>query len=153
MLCPTPSTSPSRPRLRSRHLSPSTACGPDRLRALQLTDVRDGRLHIENRSVVLAGPVRDRLATCLEERGRRWPGTANPQLFVSHYAAVRIGPVSSVWITGTNRGPVRAIREDRILNEAIATGGDVRRISDLFGLTVAGARRYVIPASPEPVVP
>ncbi len=123
------------------------------LRALQLTDVRDGRLHIENRAVVLAGPVRERLAAWLDERARRWPGTANPHLFVSHYTAVRTGPVSSVWITGTNRVPVRAIREDRILNEAIATGGDVRRISDLFGLTVAGAQRYVIPASPEPTVP
>lgn len=123
------------------------------LRALLLTDVRDGRLHIENRTVVLAGPVRDRLAIWLEERARRWPGTANSHLFVSHYTAVRTGPVSSVWITDTNRVPVKAIREDRILNEAIATGGDVRRISDLFGLSVGGAERYVIPARPEPTVP
>jgi hypothetical protein len=35
----------------------------------------------------------------------------------------------------------QAIREDRILDEAIATG-DVRRICDLFGLTVEAALRY-----------
>jgi hypothetical protein len=123
------------------------------LRALQLTDVRDGRLHLEDRTLVLAGPVRERLAAWLDERARRWPDTANAHLFVSHYTAVRTGPVSSVWITDTHRVPVKAIREDRILNEAIATGGDVRRLGDLFGLSVGGAERYVIPAAPEPVVP
>lgn len=36
----------------------------------------------------------------------------------------------------------QAIREDRILDELHATGGDVRRICDLFGLTITGAARY-----------
>jgi len=36
----------------------------------------------------------------------------------------------------------KAIREDRILDEAIATAGDARRISDLFGLSVTQATRY-----------
>jgi hypothetical protein len=35
------------------------------------------------------------------------------------------------------------IRRDRILDEAHATGGDVRRLIDLFGLSVEGAHRYV----------
>ncbi len=42
--------------------------------------------------------------------------------------------------------PIHVMREDRILHEARATGGDVRRICDLFGLTVEGALRYL----PEP---
>jgi hypothetical protein len=37
----------------------------------------------------------------------------------------------------------QALREDRILHEIHATGGDVRRIADLFGLTVSGATRYL----------
>ena len=37
----------------------------------------------------------------------------------------------------------RALREDRILHEIHATGGDVRRICDLFGLSVEGATRYL----------
>ena len=37
----------------------------------------------------------------------------------------------------------RALREDRILHEIHATGGDVRRIYDLFGLSVEGATRYL----------
>jgi hypothetical protein len=37
---------------------------------------------------------------------------------------------------------VRAIREDRILDEVLATGGDLRRLCDLFGLSVKAAHRY-----------
>jgi hypothetical protein len=36
----------------------------------------------------------------------------------------------------------QVIREDRILHELLATGDDVRRICDLFGLSIAGANRY-----------
>ena len=36
----------------------------------------------------------------------------------------------------------QAVRGDRILYEAIATGGDVRKLFDLFGLSVEDARRY-----------
>jgi hypothetical protein len=32
--------------------------------------------------------------------------------------------------------------DHRILDEAIATGGDTRRLYDLFGLSVKGAQRY-----------
>jgi hypothetical protein len=36
----------------------------------------------------------------------------------------------------------RAIREDGILNEAHATGGDTRRLADLFGLSIQAGTRY-----------
>jgi hypothetical protein len=36
----------------------------------------------------------------------------------------------------------QALREDRILQEIHASGGDIRRICDLFGLTVDAAVRY-----------
>ena len=44
--------------------------------------------------------------------------------------------------------PVRIIREDSILHEIHATGGDVRRVCDLFGLTVAGVMRYAATLDP-----
>jgi hypothetical protein len=34
------------------------------------------------------------------------------------------------------------LRQDRILDEAHATGGDVRRIRDLLGVTIDTALRY-----------
>jgi hypothetical protein len=55
---------------------------------------------------------------------------------------VRESPVSSPWITHTVGVSPQAVREDRILHEALATGGDVRRLCDLFDLTVGGAERY-----------
>jgi hypothetical protein len=42
----------------------------------------------------------------------------------------------------------QAVREDRILDEVQATGGDVRRICDLFGITVGAALRYTATADP-----
>jgi hypothetical protein len=41
-------------------------------------------------------------------------------------------------------------REDRILNEIHDSGGDVRRICDLFGLTVDAALRYTTVLEPAP---
>ena len=37
----------------------------------------------------------------------------------------------------------RQSREDRILNEADATGGDIRVIADLFGLSINASSRYI----------
>ncbi|MEU6714996.1 hypothetical protein ABZ897_26325 [Nonomuraea sp. NPDC046802] len=35
------------------------------------------------------------------------------------------------------------LREDRILDEIRASAGDLRRVCDMFGLTVNGALRYI----------
>ncbi|MGV9823474.1 hypothetical protein [Nocardia xishanensis] len=112
------------------------------LRTIRLTDIVSGRLHLRERVIPLAAPVRVRVHAWLEERDRRWPGTANPYLFVSKRTAIRAEPVGVEWITQRLGLTAQAIREDRILDELHATGGDVRRICDLFGLSVAGANRY-----------
>jgi hypothetical protein len=112
------------------------------VRELQLTDVHDGRLSLPERTVLLAEPVRERISAWLDHRSRRWPSTANPHLFVNAYTAVRSGPVSTVWVNDTLGVSPQAVREDRILHEAIDSGGDVRRLCDLFGLSVHGAERY-----------
>jgi hypothetical protein len=39
-------------------------------------------------------------------------------------------------------GGVQAVRDDRILHEAHATGGDARRLQDFFGIGVNAAVRY-----------
>jgi hypothetical protein len=115
------------------------------LRALLLTDLRDGRLHLRDRAVPLAGPARARVAAWLAYRARHWPDTANPHLFITMRSALGLNPVGDRWLflkTGVPGG-VQAIREDRILHEAHASGGDIRRICDLFGLSVTAAERYV----------
>jgi hypothetical protein len=113
------------------------------LRDVKLSDIVDGRLTTGDREIPLAAPVRTRLAAWLDHRNRRWPECANPHLLVSRRTAPRLTPVghSFPW-KGITLRP-QALREDRILHEIHATGGDIRRICDLFGLSVEGATRYL----------
>lgn len=118
------------------------------LASLELTDVRDGRLQLDGRVIPLDGPVRERLAAWLDERTRRWPAAVNPHLSINWYTAVRETPPSSPWISRALGISPQAVRGDRILDEAPATSGDIRRLCNLFGLTVGGAERYARPAEP-----
>ncbi|WP_224274269.1 hypothetical protein [Nocardioides lacusdianchii] len=113
------------------------------LRAIKLTDIVDGRLTIGDRVIPLAAPVLTRLTAWLDHRNQRWPNSLNPHLLVSRRTAPRLVPVghSYPW-KGITLRP-QALREDRILHEIHATGGDVRRIYDLFGLNVDSATRYL----------
>lgn len=112
------------------------------VRGLLLTDIRDGRLYLPGRTIVLAHPARRCLAFWLDHRGRTWPGSINPYLFINIQTAVRTARVSNVWINSTLGLSAQALREDRILDEARATK-DIRRLCDLFGLSVKGAERYL----------
>ena len=113
------------------------------LRDMHLTDLRDGRLHLPDRQIPLAPIVRDRISAWLDHRAQRWPGTVNPHLFINTQTAVRTTAVSPQWINTVLGISPHAVREDRILDEAIASGGDIRRLCDLFGLSITGAQRYV----------
>ena len=114
------------------------------LRHLILTDIHDGRLHLDGRVVLLADTVRTRLAAYLDYRARRWPNSSNPHLFLTQRTAGGLDPVGARWIKLkiAITGAAQAIREDRILDEAHATGGDIRAICDMFGLSVTAAERY-----------
>ena len=114
------------------------------LTQLQLTDIVDGRLVLGARDIPLAGPVRVRLTAWLDHRNRTWPHSINPHLFVGRRSAPRLVAIGKQfpW-KGTDLRP-QALREDRILQEIHATGGDVRRICDLFGLTMDTAMRYAL---------
>src|SRR6185437_735098 len=50
--------------------------------AVDLTDLRGGRLHLDARVILLAAPVRDRVGAYLTYRAQAWPTTANAYLFV-----------------------------------------------------------------------
>jgi hypothetical protein len=112
------------------------------LRALHLTDIRDSRLHLPHRTILLAAPAQDRLSHWFTERARRWPNTTNPHLFINHHTAGRATPVTNEWIRNTLGIPAKRIRDDRILHEAITNHGDARRLCDLFGINIISALRY-----------
>lgn len=114
------------------------------LQRLKLTAIHDGRLHLDGRLIVLADPVRERLTAWLDHRNRRWPHTSNPHLFIHYRTAGRLDPVGArwVWLKLGSGLSAAGIRADRILNEAHATGGDARRLADLFGLSIQAGTRY-----------
>jgi hypothetical protein len=109
---------------------------------LLLTDVHDGRLHLGDQIIPLAPPVRRRLAAYLDHRQRTWPTAINPHLFIHARSGDTTRPVTSWWIRHQLGLCGQEIRFDRILDEAHATGGDIRRLIDLFGLSFETASRY-----------
>lgn len=110
---------------------------------LRLTDIADGRLRLAGRSIPLAQPVRDRLAHWLDHRASTWPHTQNPHLLITRRSAPRLVPVSRTFPWRISSVKPRALPEDRILAEVRATGGDARRLADLFGVSIDSASRYV----------
>ncbi|MBP2371982.1 hypothetical protein [Pseudonocardia parietis] len=87
--------------------------------------------------------MRVRLRAYLDERARRWPQTRNPHLLVNRRTAPRTAPVDARHPWHKLTVDSRSLREDRILHEVFATGGDVRRVCELFGLSVSAAMRYI----------
>ncbi|MFD7669059.1 hypothetical protein [Streptomyces sp. NPDC059788] len=115
---------------------------PHQLRTLHVTDIVDGRLHIEGRKILLAPQARAALNGYLAHRERQWPNSGNPHLFINLATAGRLTPVTGKWINTVLGAQAQALREDRILDEAHTSDGDARRLADLFGLTVNAAQRY-----------
>ncbi|MGH9116845.1 MAG: hypothetical protein ACRD0A_02880 [Acidimicrobiales bacterium] len=72
-----------------------------------------------------------------------WPDTINPHLFINRRSATHAHPVYTNWFRDSLGMPPKPVRRDRILDEAFATGGDLRQLSDMFGIHVATANRYV----------
>jgi site-specific recombinase XerD len=141
-------TSPNPTRAALAALTAFHALSSRELRGLQLGDVRGGRLHLEDRTILLAEPVIERLDAYLAHRTSRWPSTANPHLFVN----LRTEPVGPQSITRTLDITVTAIREDRILDEFRSSGGDMRRLCDMFGLSTYAAGRYLATLEPPNMV-
>lgn len=113
------------------------------LRELRLTDIHDGELHVADQVIPLAPAVLTRLRAWLDYRQATWPHTANPHVFIHVRNAITTRPVTVWWIRHQLGIAGQQIRRDRILDEAHATGGDLRQLIDLFGLSVAGANRYI----------
>lgn len=114
------------------------------VRNLQLIDISAGWLHIDDRKIPLAPPVRKRIAAYLDHRAYTWPNTANPHLFINRRSAMETRNVGIRWIK-LLLGPgvsCRSIREGRILAEALASHGDAKRLHNMFGLSINASLRY-----------
>lgn len=121
------------------------------VRGLKLTDIVDGRLTLpDGRNFPLAGPARVRLAAWLDYRAATWPRTLNTHLFVTKQTGPRLLPPGHNFPWKRANLSPRALRTDRILQEIDDSGGDVRRICDLFGIGVEAAMHYALAYRPDP---
>ncbi|MGH8972382.1 MAG: hypothetical protein ACRD0C_04180 [Acidimicrobiia bacterium] len=112
------------------------------VRALKLTDIVDARLAVNGREIPLAAPVLPRLAAWLNYRAQTWPATINPHLFINRRTAPRLIEVSRPFPWKQVKLAPQTLREDRILDEIRATGGDIRRVCELFDLSIEAVMRY-----------
>lgn len=123
------------------------ATRPSVIRTLTVDDV-----DLPNRRITISGRVRTVddltyrvLDDWLRYRRQRWPHTANPHLLVSRESAVKLGPVSAVWVGRILRGlpaTIERLRIDRQLEEAIVSGADPLLLAQMFGVSGTTAVRY-----------
>ena len=138
-----PWTPPTRPRAVLAALLAFHAVRIYQLCALRLTD-RPRR----------AAARRRRRSSCSPSRsGSGWPATwtsgsrpgrtrSTPTCSCTSATPATARHVTPQWIRKQLGMSGQLIRLDRIFDEAQATGGDLRALCDLFGLSVAGAYRY-----------
>ena len=134
--------SPSRARAVITALLAYHAIPIRQLARLQLTDIRGGRLHLDDRVILLAEPVRDRVDAYLTYRAATWTASVNAYLFIHARSWKTTRPVTSYWIGQQLAIPAEHIRLDRIYQEVEATGGDIRALCDLFGMSIGNAARW-----------
>ncbi|MFI8454728.1 hypothetical protein [Kitasatospora sp. NPDC085464] len=93
-------------------------------------------------------------ADWLTYRHRRWPTSVNPHLLVTQKTALdpdhpAVGRITMQLNLVLPKGrTLDKLRQDRILDEAFATG-DPLKLMRLFGITEDTAMRYVTTAHPE----
>jgi hypothetical protein len=116
-------------------LRPGEAC------ALLLTDVRDHRIVLSDRTILLAAETQARLDAYLVHRHNRWPGSINAHFLIHSRSAGTLERVKVPWLTDKLGMSANTLRQDRILAEVHA-GGDLLQICDLFGVTIATAEHY-----------
>jgi hypothetical protein len=78
----------------------------------------------------LARPVRERLRAYLDYREDHRPGTAKPHLFIHYRTATHTGGATAYWVRARLGMSPQHICQERILDKAHATRGDVWLICD-----------------------
>src|SRR5262249_59512519 len=78
-------------------------------------------------------------------RDQRWPATTSPYLLVTRKTAHTGQPVSEYWLTTLFRGlpvTVEQLRDDRIVEEALAGRADPLHLAAVFGFGPPTGLRY-----------
>ncbi|MFD3622334.1 hypothetical protein ACFWWT_45725 [Streptomyces sp. NPDC058676] len=126
-----------------------TACTADLNLARGTLELRRGLLR---HTLYLEELTHQLAADWLTYRHQRWPASVNPHLLVSQktaldpdHPAVHRSTMQLILPKGLT---LDRLRQDRILDEAFATG-DPLKLMRLFGITEGTAMRYITAARPE----
>ena len=98
--------------------------------------------------ILLAEPVRERVDAYLSYRAAKWPASINAYLFIHARSWKTTRPVPSYWIGQQLAISAEYVRLDRIYQEVEATGGDIRALCDLFGMSIANGARWATTIDP-----
>jgi hypothetical protein len=112
---------------------------------LRDADPGSGRLLLSGRPRPLDDLTARLLRAWLEARRARWPRTANPHLLINAQTALSTRAASRTRVNTALRGhaaTIEALRADRQLEEALATGADPLHLAATFGLDPSTAVRY-----------
>jgi hypothetical protein len=141
-------------------LAATHAARSQAIRRLTLDDV-----DLSGQTIVLAGHeqrladlARAALLSWLRHRREHWPHSTNRHVLLSRVTALGTGPVSDDYLAGLLPDLIglERIRQDRILHEALISGGDPLRLAVVFGIdhstamTYADLARRVLSTSPAP---
>lgn len=108
-------------------------------------DLAGNRFFVNAHPRPLDAVTRDHLVAWLDFRRATWPHTANPHLLVTSRSAARIGPAGQTYVKTAVAGlPVTlsGLRADRLVCEALDSGGDPLRIALMFGMSAEAATGY-----------
>ncbi len=125
--------------------------------AVQLQDVAlaERRLRVRGDARPLDSFTAQAIAGYLRYRQRRWPRTANPHLIVTRLTCNGLAPADpgtvKRWLKGVAT-PAR-LRQSRLLDEAIASGGDPLILATMFGLAAQTSSRYTDATRDSPIDP
>jgi hypothetical protein len=133
-------------------LSPKQVCG------LQLDDIDlpNRRLHLNGTERSLDPFSADAINDYSSYRHHRWPHTSNPHLLVTSISANDHSTVSAPWLCNLFRdlpATPNQLRQDRILEEARATGADPLHLAAMFDFAADTGLRYASAVTPEPAPP
>lgn len=134
------------------------ALGPKQVRDLRLdqVDMANQRLDVNGTHRTLDPFTATAISSYLDYRHARWPHTSNPHLLTTSRTAREQTPVSEHWLATLFRGlpaTPSQLREDRILEEARATGADPLHLTAMFGLDGKTGLRYAHAVHPELIPP
>lgn len=118
-----------------------------RIRSLLLeeVDLPGRRLDPEDLDRPLDAYTAEAITDCLDYRRRRWPNSANPHLLISRATATTTAAVGMFWMDKlVKQLPVSVdrLRQDRILEEALANGADPLHLAHVFSLAAKTSLRY-----------